>query len=101
MSLEDFYSEYKPQINHIVRAKTNSEIKDEDITSWSGCMFETYGEEYDYVLRQIYANRNNHIWTIIENDDDFVIVAGHCVVNRFGYIITEKGWESKFVVVED
>jgi len=101
ITLDKFFSEYKPQINHIVRAKTNSDIADEDIAPWSGCMYETYGEEYDYVLKQIYANRNNHIWTIMENDDELVLVAGHSFINRMGYVITEKGWESKFVIVED
>jgi hypothetical protein len=45
INIDKFFSDYKPQINHIVRAKTNSDISDEDIASWSGCMYETYGEE--------------------------------------------------------
>ena len=99
INLDKFFSEYKPQINHIVRNKINSDIADEDITSWSGCMYETYGEELDYI--QSFFNKPRHIWTIIEAGDELVIQAGYWLVNRMGYIVTERPWETEDILVED
>lgn len=100
ISLDKFFADYKPQINHIVRAKTNPEIKDEDITSWSGCMYETYGEELDYIKSCF--DKSKHIWTIVENDDnDLVIRAGYWLVNRMGYIVTEVAWKEENILIED
>lgn len=106
ITLDKFFSEYKPQINHIVRAKTNSDIADEDIAPWSGCMYETYGEELDYI-NSFFKDRNlflhqRQIWTIVENDDnDLVIRAGYWLVNRMGYIVTEVAWKEENILVED
>lgn len=105
ITLDKFFADYKPQINHIVRAKTNSDIADEDITSWSGCMYETYGEELDYI-NSFFKHRNlflhqRQIWTIIENDDDLVVQAGYHLVNRMGYIVTEKSWNNENILVKD
>lgn len=51
-----------------------------------GCMFETYGDELEFVMKQ----HPNNIWTIIEGDDDLYIVTGYHIVNRLGYLITEE-----------
>ena len=56
-----------------------------------GCMFETYGEELEFVMKQ---NPNN-IWTIIDGDDDLYIVTGYHIVNRLGYLITEEPFISE------
>ena len=47
--------------------------------------FETYGEDLDFVRSQ----KNNHIWTLLDNDK---LVAGYHFVNRVNYIITIKPW---------
>lgn len=99
ITLDKFFTDYKPQINHIIRVKTNSDIKDDDISSWSGCMYETYGEELDYI--QSFFNKPRHIWTIIEAEDELVIQAGYWLINRMGYIITERPWEDEYILVED
>lgn len=101
INLDKFFSDYKPQINHIVRAKTNSDISDEDITSWSGCMYETYGEELDYIKSLINEGKSKHIWTIIESEDDFVLQSGYWLVNRIGYIVTEVPWQRENILVQD
>ena len=63
----------------------------DDNASWSGAMFETYGEELDYVLMK--GKKGDNVWTIIEGDDDSMfIVSGVHLVNRIGYLITREEW---------
>jgi hypothetical protein len=101
ISLEEFFVDYKPQTNHIIRAKTNSDIADEDITSWSGCMYETYGEELNYIISLIKDKKTKQIWTIIEAGDNCIVQAGYWVVNRMGYIVTEQTWDEENIIVTD
>ena len=49
-----------------------------------GTLFETYGEELDYVRSQDPAK----IWTLQSGDGDF-ITSGYHLVNRVGYFVTE------------
>jgi len=100
---EDNFTElYNPQINHIERELQPDSIADEDICGWSGTMYETYGNEEDYVKHQ----NHKHVWTIVECDDDedgnsvVCICAGLHHINREGYFITEKPWESGAEYVE-
>jgi hypothetical protein len=49
-----------------------------------GCLFETYGEEFEFVRRQ----NLDRIWTLVDSDDgDCYVVSGLHVVNRIGYLI--------------
>ena len=58
--------------------------------SWSdnegpGCLFETYGEEIEFVRQQDPLT----IWTVIDgHDDDMYIASGYHFVNRIGYLIS-------------
>ena len=62
--------------------------------SWGGAMFETFGEELEYVKMK--AEKGNNVWTIIEGDDDSrFIVNGVHFVNRIGYLITREEWEGE------
>ena len=93
---DDFWSNYKPQINHLERAKQPDSVEDEDICSWAGCMYETYGEDISYILSL--ANDKTgvnykRVWTIIECEDTFVVSAGYHLVNRMGYLVTENPWD--------
>lgn len=94
ISDDDFFEEYKPIINHIVRANTSIETDDESLTSFNGTMYETYGKEIEHIVRL--ANNpktEKKIWTLIDGDDgDSYIVAGYHLVNRQGYFITQKSW---------
>ena len=55
----------------------------------NGCMFETYGEEIDYVWEQPV----NHVWTVIEGSSGaWYITTGRHLVNRIGYLITVYPW---------
>ena len=93
---EDFYEKYQPIINHIVRKQTDKSVADEDITSYSGCMYETYGPELEYIESlNNDPKKKNTVWTIVEGDDDENhVIAGFHVVNRFGYLVTKNPWKT-------
>ena len=61
-----------------------------DGAPFDGCMFETYGEEHDYVL-SVARERNgdSFIWTLVDGDGVDAIVAGYHIVNRLGYFVTK------------
>lgn len=85
-------------INHIERAKNPISVADGDICSFSGKMYDTYGEDIAFVLEMAKQNR---VLTIIESDEDEIdedgesqavwyVVSGMHVVNRIGYLVTEQ-----------
>jgi hypothetical protein len=50
-----------------------------------GCLFETYGKEFDYVRRF----DPNRVWTLIDGDDgEMYVVNGLHLVNRVGYLLS-------------
>jgi len=75
---EDNFDEvFKPQQNHL-----------DDNASFNGWMYETFGEEVDYVFNL--AKTTKKVWTIIEGDNDTMFyVTGFHRVNRIGYIVCE------------
>ena len=54
-------------------------------------MFETYGEELDYVLAQDPRN----VWTYGDGDYCSYVSSGYHYVNRIGYYITEVPWDNE------
>lgn len=83
LSEEQFYEQFTPVENHI-----------DDNASWNGAMFETFGEELEYVKMK--AQKGNNVWTLIEGDDDtWYISNGMRLVNRIGYFITREEWEGE------
>ena len=75
MTEDEWIATYKPIKNHI---DTNA--------SFNGEMFETYGEEVEFVKQQ----NPNTIWMYGDGDDGGGYVwSGWGFVNRIGYIITE------------
>jgi hypothetical protein len=56
-----------------------------DIGEAGGCLFETYGEEFEFVRRQ---NPRN-VWTLVDGDDgDMYVISGLHFVNRVGYLLS-------------
>lgn len=53
-------------------------------------MFETYGEEYEFVKTKIDSQQ---VWTYVDGDMSSLIMAGFGIVNRIGYYVTEIPWE--------
>jgi hypothetical protein len=76
LTWEEFEEQFKPIKNTISKYPDNF-------------MFETYGEELEFVQKQ---NPNN-IWTESQIDYGFVTSEGYHFVNRMGYYITEVPWE--------
>ena len=54
-------------------------------------MFETYGEEVEFVQ----AQDPRYVWTNVQGDMSDLIVAGYAYVNRLCYYITEIPWEDE------
>lgn len=82
ISEEDFEEQFLPIKNHL-----------DDNASFNGCMYETYGKELDFVFEL--SKTTKRVWTIIEGDKNTLYcVAGFHLVNRLGFLITEKPWES-------
>ena len=78
--MEEWEATYKPIKNHIVE---NASFQDE---SGQGIMFETYGDEYEFVKKSL----PEYIWTYGDGDDGgSYIWSGWSFINRLGYFITE------------
>jgi len=75
MTDDEWFNTYKPIKNHI-----------DTYASFNGTMFETYGEEVEFVKQQ----NPNTIWMLGDGDDGGMYVwSGWGFVNRIGYFITE------------
>jgi hypothetical protein len=79
-TFESWLEEFKPITNHL---DPNASFQDE---SGKGIMFETYGDEVEFVKKQ----DPRCIWTYGDGDDGGgYIWNGWHFVNRLGYFITE------------
>jgi hypothetical protein len=77
ISEDVFIRRFRPIVNHIDPSAAFD-------CGNGGCMFETYGEAYEFVLKQ----NSDCIWTLIEGDDKLHVISGVHFVNRFGYLIS-------------
>jgi hypothetical protein len=77
MTEDEWLETYKPIQNHI-----------DDNASWNGTMFETYGEEIEFVK----STPDNFVWTLLDVDGESLIVNGQSWVNRMGYFVCEVPW---------
>lgn len=58
--------------------------------------YETYGEDLEYIK----SMPDNFVWTLVDGDEDSVVVNGKAFVNRLGYYLTKKPHNPKsFIVV--
>jgi hypothetical protein len=79
LSEEEFDNQYRLVTNHMNRS-----------AGWvvgegGGCLFETYGQELEFVKRQ----DRRRIWTLLDGDDgDMYVVSGFHFVNRVGYLLS-------------
>lgn len=97
---EDLFMEiFKPQINHFERIKQSKSIADEDICSFSGCMYETFGEELEYVFNLTKTTKK--VWTIVEGDDNKLFYsAGFHYVNRIGFLVCAEEYVDEIMQIE-
>jgi hypothetical protein len=80
LSFDEWVKQYKPIYNHIDK---NASFQDD---SDNGLMFETYGDEVEFVKSQ----SPDKIWMYGDGDDGgSYIWNGWHIVNRIGYFVTE------------
>jgi hypothetical protein len=98
LTMDDFDNKYTTQYNQVELKKFQAmedtgNLLPDDMCSFGGCMYETFGEDLECVRR----TDNKYIWTIVDGDDgDLLIIAGFHIVNRFGYLITDEAWEDEY-----
>ncbi len=91
MTIDNFYEKYNPEFNQVLLK--DAKCNPEDMSSFGGCMYETFGKEVEYVKQK----PNKNIWTIVDNEDgELIIIAGFHFVNRLGYLITPESWEDEY-----
>jgi hypothetical protein len=73
-----FIERFRPTVNHI---DPNAGFD----FGYGGCLFETYGEEFEFVRQQSAAC----VWTLIEADGVLYAESGLHFVNRLGYFVAE------------
>ena len=88
----EFYEQFNCIKNHF--------YKNPEDCGFDGCMFETYGQEVDFInnIQRMQQNckteaellSRKQIWTIIEAEGKMYFVSGYHYVNRFGYLLTEE-----------
>ena len=75
LTFDEWCETYKPITNHI-----------DDNASFDGAMFETYGDEVEFVKTQ----SPDKIWMLGDGDDGGMYIwSGWGFVNRIGYFVTE------------
>lgn len=81
------------QFDELFHLKKNHFFENPEDCSFNGQMFETYGQEHDYI-RKLTENPETRrtIWTIIESDtnDNLYYLSGYHWVNRLGFLVTEE-----------
>jgi len=81
---DEWFEQFKPIPNHLDK---NASFNDDE----NGYMFETYGEELEFVK----AQDPNTIWTYGDGDDGGTYISdGYHVVNRIGYFITTVPYDN-------
>jgi len=81
---DEWFEQFKPIPNHLDK---NASFNDDE----HGYMFETYGEELEFVK----AQDPNRIWTYGDGDDGGTYISdGYHVVNRIGYFITALPYDN-------
>jgi len=113
ISEEEFDETHKTEFNQILIGrlnKNNEQFSPEDMCSFGGCMYETYGDEIKYVLNFVEANR---VVTIVESESDdetdedgsplscMFYLSGYHLVNRIGHLILDEPYTEDFQVKLD
>lgn len=83
--IEHWLEKFTPKFNHI---DTNASF---DLGFGQGSMFETFGEEVEYV-REFFKENPKKVWTIIDAEGELYLIAGLHFVNRMGYILSNEDW---------
>jgi len=80
------------------------ELKQHPFDEWSdeykpirdGYMFDTMGEDYDFVKSQPDSN----VWTLTDESGSGTYLSnGLTHINRLGYYVTEKPWTDEYISI--
>jgi hypothetical protein len=77
----EWEAKFKPKQNHLSKFECK--------------MYETYGEEYDYIK----SLDPRYVWTNVQGDMSDLLVAGVSWVNRLSYYVCEIPWEDEDDIV--
>ena len=58
-------------------------------------MYETYGEDLNYIN----SMPEQFVWTLVDGDEDSVVVNGKAFVNRIAYYISKKPHNTNDIIV--
>jgi hypothetical protein len=95
ITLDEFFDKFKPQLNHI----NNPEgIEDEDDIEFSDYVYETYGEEDDYI-NSLRENEGKRIWTIMCYGIN-PMYSGWRFCDRLNYMVTEIPADDDYEVID-
>lgn len=90
--MKNIFEHYTIEHNKVLLEKHKGRYNAEDIAPWAGCMYETFGDELDYVL----SVPHTRVWTIMQDGEaEPVIVAGRWRINRMGYLVSKEEWKSE------
>ncbi len=95
--MKNIFEHYTIEHNQILLEKHTPAIEAgrynaDDIAPWCGCMYETFGDELDYVM----TIPHTRVWTVIqEGEEEPVIVAGRWRINRMGYLVSKEEWKDE------
>lgn len=89
MKYDNWFNKYKPTVNIFSSDRP-----------YGNTVFETFGEELDFVKKQKTID-SKQIWTLIDGyDNRLYIVPGYWTINRLGYFITEKSWKNRDIEIK-
>jgi hypothetical protein len=88
MTFDEWYKKYKP-----IKNPTSN-----DPGFW-GSMFETFGEDLEYMKENYKDNR--HYWTLVDGEGiELYLFSGIHWANRLGYFVSETLWEESVSVYD-
>ena len=102
MTEEDFWN-HSPLVNHFRITETSHSFhigeafRGQSRTDLNDHMFETYGDELDFVE----DHDSSNIWTLVEEDGVLSLSSGKVSVNRIGYFVTEMPCYENINIVLD
>lgn len=96
----EFEELYKPEFNQVLLKTKLEDTEPEDMCSFSGCMYETFGPELEYVLSKV---KDKRVVTILEGETDegemvLFYTSGYHLINRIGFLILDKPYTEDFEV---
>ena len=84
---DEWRKKYNPAANHLNENASWFDEGEGD-ENGRGVLFETFGEEYEFVSNSDY----HKVWTYISTEDGEAIINGIHFVNRIGYFVCEFPW---------